>query len=92
MEGALSDRISAYPTPFSDKATIEFTISKDENFVVNLYDMKGGLVKQLKAGTAKAGELQRVEVDGTDLSEGLYIARMISDSDARSVKLLLKKE
>ncbi|MEJ8758048.1 T9SS type A sorting domain-containing protein [Pontibacter sp. H259] len=92
LEGVRSDRISAYPTPFSDKATIEFSISKTENYVVNLYDMKGALVKQLKAGTAKAGELQLVEVDGTNLNEGLYIARMISDSGAKSVKLLLKRE
>ncbi|MEJ8758050.1 T9SS type A sorting domain-containing protein [Pontibacter sp. H259] len=92
LEGVLQDRISAYPTPFSDKATIEFSISKTENYVVNLYDMKGALVKQLKAGTAKAGELQLVEVDGTNLNEGLYIARMISDSGAKSVKLLLKRE
>jgi len=92
LEGVLADRISAYPTPFSDKATIEFTISRTENYVVNLYDMKGALVRQLKAGTAKAGELQQVEVDGKGLGEGLYIARMVSDSGAKSVKLLLKRE
>lgn len=92
LEGVKADRFSVYPTPFSDKATIEFTISKTENYVVNLYDMKGTLVKQLKAGTAKAGQIERVEVDGNGLGEGLYIARMVSDSGARSVKLLLKRE
>ncbi|MBB6611286.1 T9SS type A sorting domain-containing protein [Pontibacter sp. Tf4] len=92
LDGVESDRISAYPTPFSDKATIEFTTSRTENFVVNLYDMKGALVRQLKAGTAKAGELQVVEVDGAGLNEGLYIARMTSDSGAKAVKLLLKRD
>ncbi|NDK57721.1 Ig-like domain-containing protein, partial [Pontibacter fetidus] len=92
LEGIKADQITAYPTPFSDKAIIEFRISKTENYVVNLYDMKGALVKQLKAGKAKAGELQQVEVDGRGLGEGLYIARMISDSDAQTVKLLLKRE
>ncbi|MER2996235.1 hypothetical protein [Pontibacter populi] len=87
-----TDQITAYPTPFSDRAIVEFRMAADEDYVVNLYDMKGSLVKQLKAGSAKAGELQQVEVNGKGLGEGLYIARMISDSGARSVKLLLKRE
>lgn len=83
--------LRAYPTPFSDKATIEFATTADENYSVRLYDMRGALVKELKAGTAKAGVVNQVEVDGRNLPEGLYLARVISDSGARTVKLLLKK-
>ncbi|MFD3000246.1 T9SS type A sorting domain-containing protein, partial [Pontibacter toksunensis] len=85
-------QLTAYPTPFADKATIEFRFAKDENYTINLYDMKGSVVKQLKAGTARAGEVNQVEVDGRDLPEGLYIGRMMSDSGVKTVKLLLKKQ
>lgn len=83
--------LRAYPTPFSDKATIEFTTAVDESYSVRLYDMRGALVKELQTGIAKAGVVNQVEVDGKNLPEGLYLARMISDSGARTVKLLLKK-
>ena len=83
--------LRAYPTPFSDKATIEFTTTVDENYIVRLYDMKGALVKELKSGTAKAGVVNQVEVDGRSLPEGLYLGRIISDSGSQTVKLLLKR-
>ena len=31
----------------------------DEDYVINLYDLKGTFVKQLKSGKAKAGEITR---------------------------------
>ncbi|MHA6246681.1 T9SS type A sorting domain-containing protein [Pontibacter sp. CAU 1760] len=86
------NQLTAYPTPFSDKATIAFKLAKDEAYSISLYDTKGSIVRQLKAGVAKAGELNQVEVDGAGLPEGLYIARMVSDSGGKTVKLLLKKE
>ncbi|WP_460969828.1 T9SS type A sorting domain-containing protein, partial [Pontibacter aydingkolensis] len=88
---AEASEMIAYPTPFSDKATIEFTTAVDENYSVRLYDMKGALIKELKSGQAKAGVVNQIEVDGRSLPEGLYLARMVSDSGARTVKLLLKK-
>jgi len=87
---SISD-VTAYPTPFDDRTTIEFRLLKTENYVVNLYDMKGVLVKQLKAGTGVAGELNSVEVEGRELAEGMYLARIVSGSGAKTVKLILKR-
>ena len=90
MAGA--GELRAYPTPFSDRATISFTTAVDENYSVRLYDMKGALVRELKTGRATGGVANEVEVDGTNLQEGLYLARMLNDSGMKSVKLLLKKQ
>ncbi|MHA6248215.1 T9SS type A sorting domain-containing protein [Pontibacter sp. CAU 1760] len=84
--------LSAYPTPFADKATIAFTLQRTEQFTIDLYDMKGSLVKRLKAGTAVGGQLTEVEVDGASLGNGLYLARLVSQSESKVVKLLLKKQ
>ncbi|AKD05665.1 hypothetical protein PKOR_11705 [Pontibacter korlensis] len=80
----------AYPTTFSDKATVQFTLQQAGNYTVNLYDMQGTLVKQLKAGTAMANEQVKVDVQGESLREGVYIARIVSDSASESLKLILK--
>ncbi|SIQ55264.1 T9SS type A sorting domain-containing protein [Pontibacter lucknowensis] len=85
------NQLRAYPTPFTDKAVIEFTVAQDENFSMRLYDMRGALVRELRSGEAKAGMVNTVEVDGGGLPEGLYIARMVSDSGTKTVKLLKKE-
>ncbi len=86
-----SHELRAYPTPFTDKAVIEFRVAQDERFSMRLYDMRGALVRELKSGEAKAGVVNTVEVDGGGLPEGLYIARMVSDSGTKTVKLLKKE-
>ncbi len=85
------EKLTAYPVPFSGKATVEFRMANTERYEINLYDMKGTLIKQLKSGKAKAGELQQVEVDGQKLPEGMYLVRVISSKGAQTVKLLKKE-
>ncbi|MDX5348369.1 MAG: hypothetical protein LPK19_14125, partial [Hymenobacteraceae bacterium] len=84
--------LTAYPIPFSDQVTIEFTSDRDEEYVINLYDMRGNLVKQLKAGYARTGERIQVEVNGRGMAESMYIARKVSQSGSSTVKLLKQNE
>jgi hypothetical protein len=81
----------AYPIPFTQRTTLEFNALQDENYVINLYDLNGTLIKQLKAGKAIAGEVIRVEVDGTRLAESMYLVRKESKTGVNTVKLLKKR-
>ncbi|KAA5548223.1 T9SS type A sorting domain-containing protein [Adhaeribacter rhizoryzae] len=83
--------MAAYPIPFSDRTTLEFKSVNDEDYVINLYDLKGTMIKQLKSGKAKAGEITRVEVDGRGMAESMYLARKVSKTGVSTVKLLKKK-
>jgi len=83
---------TAYPMPFADRTTIEFKTSETQDYVVNLYDSKGQLVRELKAGNAKAGELVTVDVDGRNLPEGMYFANIVGKAGVKkSVKLINRK-
>jgi hypothetical protein len=86
----IDESVSAYPVPFRGKTTVEFKLAKSERYEVNLYDMRGNLIKQLKSGKAKAGELQQIEVDGQGLPEGMYLVRMVNGKGSQTVKLLKK--
>ena len=88
---AKGEKLTAYPVPFSNRATVEFRMANTERYEINLYDMRGNLIKQLKAGKAKAGELQQVEVDGQKLPEGMYLVRVVTRDGAQTVKLLKKE-
>ena len=84
------DQLTAYPVPFSQNVTLEFKAEQSGKYEINLYDMKGQLVRQLKSGTAKAGEVTQIEVDGRSMADGMYLARMVSGSGTKTVKLLKK--
>ena len=81
----------AYPVPFSESVTVEFKAKKAENYVINLYDLQGHLVRELKAGNAKAGEVFKVEVSGNGMAESMYLVRKVSKSGISTVKLLKKE-
>jgi hypothetical protein len=91
IEKPLSDdQLTAYPIPFSQNVTLEFKAERTGKYEINLYDMKGQLIRQLKAGNARAGEITRIEVDGRQMAEGLYLARMVNGAGSKTVKLLKK--
>lgn len=83
--------LTAYPNPFTDRATIKFTLTKTEDYNVSLYDMQGRLVKQLKAGTAKAGEVNQVSVENRSYAEGMYFIKLKTKSNTQTMRLSLKR-
>ncbi|MEJ8758049.1 T9SS type A sorting domain-containing protein [Pontibacter sp. H259] len=83
--------ITAYPVPFTSKVNVEFKSERNGNYSINLYDSKGKLVKELKNGKAKAGQLQHLEIDGRNLSDGMYFIRVVDGAGSRTVKLLKKE-
>ncbi|NDK57722.1 T9SS type A sorting domain-containing protein [Pontibacter fetidus] len=83
---------TAFPMPFADRTTVEFTSNADQKYTVQLFDSRGRMVKELKVGTARAGEIISVEVDGRDLPNGMYIAHIVGESGVKkSIKLINRK-
>jgi hypothetical protein len=80
-----------FPNPIESKGAVEFKLHTTGNYVVELYDLKGNLIRKLKTGHATAGELVNVELDGNGLKGGLYIARIVSANDTKTIKVILKK-
>jgi len=65
-----------YPNPFNPSTTIEFTLAQDGKVVLKVYDLLGREVKTLVNEELKAGVLQRVVFDASELSTGLYFCRL----------------
>ena len=85
-------KVRAYPNPFSSKAIIEFqNIQSNSYVVVELYSLKGTKVATLFDGYAEQGVLYKAEVDAENLSEGVYIYRILNGDKIISRKLLLIK-
>jgi hypothetical protein len=80
-----------YPNTFTDRTTIVFSLEKSESYLLEVYDMRGVLIKKVDMGVAESGKLYELEFDGRALSKGMYIARLLTPSGAKSIKMLLNK-
>ncbi len=83
--------VTAFPNPIERSGAIEFMLNTPGNYAVELYDLKGNLIRELKTGHATKGELVNVELNGNGLKNGLYIARIRSANDSKAIKIMLRK-
>ncbi|MBB6612665.1 T9SS type A sorting domain-containing protein [Pontibacter sp. Tf4] len=84
-------QLTAHPNPVTEKAMIEFKLATSEKYTVTLHDLKGNLVREVKTGRAQANEVVKVEIDARQLFSGLYVARIVSDSGSKIIKLILRR-
>ncbi|MGY2132960.1 N,N-dimethylformamidase beta subunit family domain-containing protein [Hymenobacter sp. HD11105] len=92
-EAGSTQELQVYPNPVQDRdrAHVSFSLAKEESYSLNLYDMRGSLLRKLGDGTAQAGRRYEFEVDVHLLPEGIYIARLITDSHMQMVRITVGK-
>jgi hypothetical protein len=84
--------VNAYPNPFNTVATIAFRKTDASSHVtVEVYTLAGAKVATLFDAEAEAGTVYKATFDATDLSEGMYIYKIITDDNVVNGKLMLVK-
>jgi photosystem II stability/assembly factor-like uncharacterized protein len=79
-----------YPNPFNASTTISFSVAKDTEVDLAIYDVLGRRVATPYNGPVDAGT-HRVNVNAGDLSSGVYFYRLAADgNDAVNRMTLLK--
>ncbi len=85
-----------YPNPFNASTRISFSVAERSNVRIEIYDIKGSLVKALVPGeTLEAGEYP-VIWDGTDsrnnvMPSGTYVCKMTAGDFTQTLKMTLNK-
>ena len=90
LSSPLSFRLdAAYPNPFNPSTVIPFQLTTASNVTIQVYDMLGRNVSTLVNEYKPAGE-HTVRFDGSGLSSGVYMIRMVAPGlqQTRSVTLL----
>jgi len=82
-----------YPNPFNPSTTINFSNEQNEHVEMNVYNIKGQLVKTLVNDIKPAG-YHSIIWDGTDRSNhsvpsGVYLYRLKTNSDSNIRKMIL---
>lgn len=81
---------SAYPNPFNPQTSISFSVPRESEVRLEVFNVAGQRVRELLHERITPG-IHRVEFAAQDLPSGLYIARLTCDNFAASQKLLLLK-
>lgn len=79
-----------YPNPFNPTTTIRYQIPQDGHISLKVYDMLGREVAHLVNEVKRAGEYT-VSFDGSKLSSGVYIYKLIGNNVNLSKKMILMK-
>jgi hypothetical protein len=87
--------LSNYPNPFNPSTTIKYSVPKNGNVKLNIYNLKGQLVKTLVAENRKAGKHTVVwngdDNTGRKTSSGMYFSRLETGGKTLTLKMLLMK-
>jgi len=83
--------MTIHPNPFSQQAVAEFTFSNQERYTLVLLDMNGRVVNRVAEGVAEAGKSYSFRIAGSELSEGVYTLRLLSENSSESKRLVLHK-
>jgi len=84
-------KLTTYPNPVSEQATVEFAVREKEDVTIALYNTLGQRVKTLYRDTPRAEETQRVTVSTDGLSSGLYIVRLEGSSVTATQRITVVK-
>jgi len=84
-----------YPNPFNPTTNISFSLPKDENVKLEVYDMLGRLVKTLVNSRISTGNFSITwdgkDQDGAKVSSGMYLYRLQAGSFSSVKKMLMVK-
>ncbi len=79
-----------YPNPFNPATTIKFSIKKDGNVRLEVFNILGQKVAELLNKRMKAGKY-KVKFNASNLASGIYFYRIESGSFKAAKKMILLK-
>ncbi len=85
----------AFPSPATERSTLRFSLSADEDLRLSIYDIRGRLVRKLADERFAAGSREVVwdlkDENGNRLPVGVYLARLEGRDWSESAKLLIMR-
>jgi PKD repeat protein len=79
-----------YPNPFSDNTTITYTLSKQENIELCVFDLLGNKVSSIESGNKNAGT-HTVIWNAENLNQGMYLLQLKAGGNNSTKKIIINK-
>ena len=94
LEVATANSVTAlntYPNPVTKEATIEFVLPTAGQVRLEVYDLKGKLVKHLYTGKSEAGAVKSYTFNAQNLADGMYVVRLVTGEQVVTKKIIVAK-
>ena len=78
-----------YPNPFVSDFYILFELNNRENTTIQLYDLKGSLIRVIHDGVLNAG-MHKLRRNFEDLNSGIYLLKINTSSGLSKTEKLIK--
>lgn len=79
-----------YPNPFNPSTKIRFAVPEKSNVKIYLYDILGSEISVLLDEEVNPG-VQEFELNGSNLTSGVYLLRMVTNNYQQTIKISLLK-
>lgn len=79
----------ASPNPVSGEARVEFTTRRPGSVLLQLYDIRGKMVKSLLDGEPRESGSHAVTFDASELEPGVYTIRLADESGEMSIRQIV---
>lgn len=83
--------VNCFPNPFTNKATLSFTLDEDNIAKIDIYDLSGKLIQTIFNSKVKKGEEMKAEFNGENLPAGTYIYKLSTSKSYKIGKLIHNK-
>ncbi len=95
VPGVYQLKVGNHPNPFNPMTTVSFELAAAGHATVNVYDLKGRLVRNLVEGAFAAGPHSApwdgLGNGGQPVGSGVYLVRVVSNTGAAEHKMVLLK-
>ncbi len=81
-----NNKLSINPNPSHDNTKLVFELANEQLVKIDLLDNSGRIIKNIYAD--KTFGINELTIDLKDLSQGMYIVRMTSDNEVKTVRLI----
>lgn len=83
--------LSSYPNPFNNRMNLNIDLSHQAEVALNLYDLKGRLIRNIYPMDLLPAGRHFLPVDGSSLPAGTYFIRMNSEDRIQTIPIQLSK-
>lgn len=86
-----NNELQIYPNPFSSSAVLRFSITEESEVKITLHDITGRTVSNILHEHKPSGSYE-IQVNGSNLSSGIYFYRLQTSSGTRVCKVVLQDQ
>ena len=88
FQPTIAGNLIAFPNPFQTNTTISFSLTKDEEYSLAVYDTRGALIENLQKGKGKVNQPIQVLWNGGNLPKGIFIIKLTTGSGTQQVRII----